>query len=94
MLQLFTLALLAATVFDPALAPRTLPEITGARATVAAEGTERMVQVTSWADKGITPDLNPGRWVQLGDATPVNFLKTGLPGPNDGNQWHDKTSPT
>jgi ABC-type Fe3+-hydroxamate transport system substrate-binding protein len=37
--------------------------------------------VTSWADKGITPDLNPGRWVQLGEATKTNFWKTGLPGP-------------
>jgi RHS repeat-associated protein len=40
-----------------------------------------LVKVTSWASEGITPDLNPGRWVQLGEATPVNFLKTGLPGP-------------
>jgi RHS repeat-associated protein len=39
------------------------------------------VRVTSWADDGTTPDLNPGRWVQLGEATPVNYFKTGLPGP-------------
>jgi RHS repeat-associated protein len=39
-----------------------------------------MKQVTSWAATGTTPDLNPGRWVQLGDATRVNFWKSGLPG--------------
>jgi RHS repeat-associated protein len=38
-------------------------------------------KVSSWASDGITPDLNPGRWVQLGDATKANFWKTGLPGP-------------
>ena len=42
---------------------------------------DRMVRVTSWAEKGITPDLNPGRWVPLGDATKLNFYRTGLPGP-------------
>ena len=47
----------------------------------AAKTGERMAEVTSWAEKGITPDLNPGRWVQLGDATKLNFWKTGLPGP-------------
>ena len=41
----------------------------------------QMVRVTSWAEEGITPDLNPGRWVQLGDPTKVNFWRTGLPGP-------------
>ena len=40
-----------------------------------------MTKVTSWADEGITPDLNPGRWVQLGDPTKWNFFKTGLGGP-------------
>jgi hypothetical protein len=40
-----------------------------------------LTKVTSWADEGITPDLNPGRWVQLGDATKTNFWRTGLPGP-------------
>jgi hypothetical protein len=39
------------------------------------------VVVTTWADAGITPDVNPGRWVQLGEATWTNFWKTGLPGP-------------
>lgn len=39
-----------------------------------------MRRVTSWAETGTTPDLNPGRWVQLGDATRVNFWRTGLPG--------------
>ena len=42
-------------------------------------GTE-LRTVSSWASEGMTPDLNPGRWVQLGEATPSNFLKTGLPG--------------
>jgi RHS repeat-associated protein len=51
---------------------------------------EKMVRVTSWADKGITPDLNPGRWVQLGGPTWWNFLKTGLPGPK---AWIQSTYP-
>ncbi len=50
----------------------------GAGATAKAE---KLVTVTSWADKGITPDLNPGRWVQVGEATNLNFIKSGLPGP-------------
>ena len=37
--------------------------------------------VTSWAAKGITPDLNPGRWVMKGEATNTNYLLTGLWGP-------------
>ena len=37
--------------------------------------------MTSWADRGITPDLTPGRWVQLGQATVGNFVKSGLVGP-------------
>ena len=41
----------------------------------------RLVEVTSWADEGITPDLNPGRWVQLGGPSRLNFWRTGLPGP-------------
>jgi len=47
----------------------------------AANVGERYVQVTSWAEEGITPDLNPGRWVQLGGSTKLNLLLTGLPGP-------------
>jgi len=47
----------------------------------AARTTPNLKTVTSWADEGITPDLNPGRWVQLGEATTPNFWKTGLPGP-------------
>lgn len=47
----------------------------------AAEAAPNLAKVSSWASEGITPDLNPGRWVQLGEATPMNFLKTGLPGP-------------
>jgi hypothetical protein len=42
---------------------------------------ERKLQVTSWASRGATPDLAPGRWVQLGGPTRLNFLKTGLIGP-------------
>jgi hypothetical protein len=48
---------------------------------IAAKTTAELKTVTSWADEGITPDLNPGRWVQLGEATKTNFWKTGLPGP-------------
>ena len=40
-----------------------------------------MTTVTSWADKGIIPDLNPGRWVMKGEPTKWNFWKSGLPGP-------------
>ncbi len=46
-----------------------------------ANNGSKLKTVTSWADEGITPDLNPGRWVQLGEATKTNFWKTGLPGP-------------
>lgn len=51
------------------------------RSSNAANSAPKLKTVTSWADEGITPDLNPGRWVQLGEATKWNFLKTGLPGP-------------
>lgn len=37
--------------------------------------------VTSWADEGITPVLNSGKWVMKGEATLWNFWKSGLPGP-------------
>jgi RHS repeat-associated protein len=47
----------------------------------AAKRTPNLKTVTSWADEGITPDLKPGRWVQLGDATQSAFWRTGLPGP-------------
>ena len=43
--------------------------------------TSATTKVTSWADEGITPDLNPGRWVVEGKATKLNFFKTGLWGP-------------
>ena len=46
-----------------------------------ATKSEKLITVTSWAEKGSTPDLNPGRWVQMGEATNVNFLKSGLVGP-------------
>ena len=38
-------------------------------------------KVTSWAEEGIKPDLNSGRWVVRGDPTRTNFYATGLPGP-------------
>lgn len=44
-------------------------------------------KVTSWAEEGITPDLNPGRWVMKGDATKWNFAKTGLWGPKTSKQF-------
>ncbi len=44
----------------------------------AAGATTATVQVTSWAEQGKIPDLNPGRWVQLGGPTYSNWLKTGL----------------
>lgn len=40
----------------------------------------KMIQVTTWAESGITPDFRPGRWVQIGRPTYLNFLLTGLPG--------------
>lgn len=33
--------------------------------------------VTTWAPKGVTPDLNPGRWVMTGGANPRNWALTG-----------------
>lgn len=42
---------------------------------------DRLVTVTSWASRGIKPDLKPGRWVILGRPSYWNFLRTGLPGP-------------
>ena len=42
---------------------------------------QKKIQVTSWADKGIKPDFNSGRWVMKGGPTKVNFWKSGLPGP-------------
>jgi hypothetical protein len=40
--------------------------------------TPTRVKVTSWAERGKIPDLNPGRWVQLGGPTVWNYLKTGM----------------
>lgn len=39
-----------------------------------------MKQITTWADAGIEPDFKPGRWVQLGKPSLLNFWLTGLPG--------------
>jgi RHS repeat-associated protein len=36
------------------------------------------IRVTSWAPKGVVPDLTPGRWVQKGGPSFVNFVKTGI----------------
>jgi hypothetical protein len=54
----------------------------GASGAAAEDGSasSKMVTVTSWAPKGTTPDLNPGRWVMLGKATDLNFKLTGLSG--------------
>ncbi len=38
------------------------------------------VKVTTWAPNGITPDLNPGRWVMLGGPSRLNYILSGLPG--------------
>ncbi len=60
------------------------PVVTTSRAQIgatAAAAKNEMTMVTSWADKGIIPDLNPGRWVMKGEATKWNFWKSGLPGP-------------
>jgi RHS repeat-associated protein len=56
----------------------------------AAAGPDRLVLVTSWASRGVTPDLASGRFVQLGEPTRWNFLKTGLPG---GKLYFDGTFP-
>lgn len=39
-----------------------------------------LARVTTWAPDGVTPDLNSGRWVQLGGGNWFNYLLTGLPG--------------
>ena len=64
-----------------AMIPRARPGASGAIIAEVVQETEKRVTVTSWAAKGITPDLSPGRWVQLGEATKWNFFKTGLLGP-------------
>jgi RHS repeat-associated protein len=38
------------------------------------------VPITSWAERGVVPDLNTGRWVQIGRPTWWNYIKTGLIG--------------
>jgi len=40
----------------------------------------KKIIVTTWADHGIEPDFNSGRWVQLGSPSLFNFFLTGLPG--------------
>jgi hypothetical protein len=56
-----------------------LPGANALKCSIAAKS--ELTTVTSWADKGITPDLNPGRWVMKGEPTKWNFWKSGLPGP-------------
>jgi hypothetical protein len=51
-----------------------------ARGVEITKGSDELVKVTSWADKGVTPDLNPGRWVVKGGASFLNYLKTVLAG--------------
>ena len=51
-----------------------------AAAKIAKKQAPNKVKVTSWAEAGKTPDLNPGRWVQVGEPTVGNYLKTGLSG--------------
>lgn len=42
-------------------------------------GTQHIQQVSSWARKGHTPDLAPGRWVMAGGPTLRNYVATGAP---------------
>jgi len=47
-----------------------------------------MVQVTTWSRR--IPDFTPGRWVQLGKPSLINFWMTGLPG---GKMYISRTTP-
>ena len=47
---------------------------------VSKKSSMKTTVVTAWADRGIEPDFNSGRWVQLGRPTLFNFFLTGLPG--------------
>jgi len=51
----------------------------------------QLARVTSWAAEGAVPDLAPGRWVMLGDATKTNYWLSGVGGPkftiSDGFYW-------
>lgn len=38
----------------------------------------KFVKVMSWAEKGVTPHLNLGRWVMKGETTLPNYHLTGL----------------
>jgi hypothetical protein len=55
--------------------------IAGGFAGIQGDAGTKLRTVTSWATKGITPDLNPGRWVMLGRPTILNFILSGLAGP-------------
>jgi len=70
--QVLTVASLGTSASVGAVSRAGSTAVTAARveAAVVSETT-----VTSWASKGVMPDLNPGRWVQLGEATPVQFLE-------------------
>jgi hypothetical protein len=37
-----------------------------------------LTMVTSWAPEGVDPTIESGRWVMLGDATPVNYALSGV----------------
>jgi len=82
MLQIFSTAAPRLVGFSPTAAEPLLSAFgNGAARNITAGTAQNLIKVTSWASDGIVPDLNPGRWVQLGDATLWNFWKTGLPGP-------------
>jgi hypothetical protein len=48
---------------------------------VSSTMSQTETRVVSWAEAGIAPDLNPGRWVMIGEPTRFNFIRSGLIGP-------------
>ncbi|MEJ2066352.1 MAG: hypothetical protein P8X74_24240, partial [Reinekea sp.] len=73
----------AKSAADDALTFVPLGAVAGAAVKLAktTSKADKLITVTSWADKGHVPDLKPGRWVIKGKASALNFLKTGLNGP-------------
>jgi hypothetical protein len=51
------------------------------KVTGAGAGAGATVRVTSWGPIGTPLDLNPGRWVMVGEATRFNYFNTYLWGP-------------
>jgi RHS repeat-associated protein len=41
---------------------------------------DALVTVTSWAARGVIPELNAGRWVMMGNSNWMSYIATGLPG--------------